>query len=177
MSDEPMANGPKPGPKPSAGRGAGRGVKIALGVSLAANLLIVGLVVGAVLAVGPGRSRGDDPGLRSMGLGPFAIALSRDDRDAVGDRIDRDALRDTKRTLGLGLVQLRAALLQDPFDRPAAEAALSQARVAAASLQAQGHQALLDQIETMSLSDRTALADRLGRALRRMGGRDTDQGR
>lgn len=163
MSDEPVAQGPK--------RRAGRGVKIALGLSLAVNLLILGLVAGAILAMGPGRSRDDDPRLRSLGLGPFAIALSREDRAAVGGRIDRDALRQDRRALGLGLVQLRAALLAEPFDRAAAEAALSQSRSAAASLQAEGHRALLDQIDTMSAADRAELADRLGRALRRMGGR------
>lgn len=164
MSDQPVVQGPA--------RRVGRGVKIALGLSLAVNLLVLGLVVGAILSVGPGRSGGDDPRLRSLGLGPFAIALSREDRAAVIDRIDRDALRQNRRALGLGLVQLRAALVAEPFDRAAAEAALLRARGAAAALQGQGHRAVLDQVEMMSAADRAELADRLGRALRRMGGPD-----
>lgn len=150
----------------------GRGVKIALGLSLALNLLIVGLVVGALIAVGPGRSGGDDPRLRTLGLGPFAIALPREDREAVTDRIDRDALRVERRALGRNLAQLRGAIVAEPFDRDAAEVALAGSRQAAAALQGQAHVALLDQIETMSADERAELAERLGRALRRMGGRD-----
>ncbi|PWK60675.1 periplasmic heavy metal sensor [Roseicyclus mahoneyensis] len=153
-------------------RTPGRGVKIALGLSLAVNLLILGLVGGALLAVGPGRSGGDDPRLRTLGLGPFAIALSREDRAAVTDRIDRDALRAERRALGRSLVQLRDAIVAEPFDRAAAEAALEGSRSAAAGLQGLGHAALLDQVETMSAAERADLAGRLSRALRRMGGRD-----
>jgi hypothetical protein len=150
----------------------GRGLKIALGLSLAVNLLILGLVVGAILAVGPGRSGDDDPRLRTLGLGPFAIALPREDRQAVTDRIDRDALRAERRALGLSLVQLREAMLAEPFDRAAAEAALARSRAAAEAAQGHGHAALLDHIETMSAAERVELVERLGRALRRMGGRD-----
>lgn len=153
----------------------GRGLKIALGLSLAVNLLILGLVVGALVAVGPGRSGNDDPRLRALGLGPFAIALPREDRQAVTDRIDRDALRSERRALGESLGQLRAALLADPFDRAAAEAALARSRGAAEAAQGQGHRALLDHIETMSADERAELVERLGRALRRMGGRDGDR--
>lgn len=153
-------------------RKPGRGLKIALGLSLAVNLGILGLVAGALLAVGPGRSGGDDPRLRTLGLGPFAIALSREDRAAVTDRIDRDALRAERRALGRSLVQLRDAIVAEPFDRAAAEAALEGSRLAAAGLQGQGHVALLDQIETMTAAERAELAGRLSRALRRTGGRD-----
>jgi uncharacterized membrane protein len=149
-------------------------MKIALSLSLAVNLLIVGLVVGALFAVGPGRSREDDPHLRTLGLGPFAIAMSREDRAAVTGRIDREALRSERRALGGSLLQLRNALLADPFDRAAAEAALSRSRAATEAMQGHAHAALLDQVATMSLTERTELAERLGRALRRMGGRDRD---
>ena len=152
---------------------AGRGLRIALGLSLAVNLLIVGLVVGALLALGPGRSRdGDDPRLRALGLGPFAAALGREDRRAVAERIDRDALRSERRALGESLVALRAALLAEPFDRAAAETALARSRAAAEAAQSHGHQALLDHVETMSAAERAELVERLGRALRRMGGRN-----
>jgi uncharacterized membrane protein len=156
------------GPRPA----GGRGVKIALGLSLAVNLLIIGLVAGALIAVGPRRGPDDDPRLRTLGLGPFALALSREDREEVTGRLDRDALRGERRELGAGLVQLRAALLAEPFDRASAEAALEQSRNATAAVQGYGHTALLDQIETMSAEDRRELAERLGRVLHRMGGRD-----
>jgi uncharacterized membrane protein len=146
-------------------------VKIALVVSLALNLLILGLVGGALLSIGP-RGGDDDPRLRTLGLGPFALALEREDRDAVRARIDREALRADRRALGAGLMQLRGALLAEPFDRPAAEAALARARGATEALQGHGHRALIDHVETMSAAERAALAERLDRALRRMGGRD-----
>lgn len=164
MSDPTGGQGPR--------TGAGRGVKIALGLSLAVNLLILGLVAGAMLALGPPRSAEDDPRLRTLGLGPFAIALSRVDRAAVSDRIDRAALSAERRALGAGLSQMRAALLAEPFDRAAAEAALARSRHAAEAMQGLGHAALLDQIERMDAAERAALAERLGRVLRRMGGRD-----
>jgi len=163
---------PTGGPAPRPTRG--RGLKIALGLSLAFNLLILGLFAGALLAVGPHGRDGDDPRLRALGLGPFALALSREDREAVTDRLDRDALRAERRELGVGLVQLRAALLAEPFDRAAAEAALGRSRQTTATIQGHGHAALVDQFETMSAEERRELAERLGRVLRRMGGRDRD---
>jgi len=90
----------------------------------------------------------------------------------VRARIDREALRADRRALGAGLMQLRGALLAEPFDRPAAEGALARARGATEALQGHGHGALLDHVETMSAAERAALAERLDRALRRMGGRD-----
>lgn len=165
MSDPARENG--------VARGGARGLKIALGLSLALNLLILGLVVGAVTSIGSGRPFGDDdPRLRSLGLGPFAIALPRDDRQAVTDRIDRAALRDARQDMGQALADLRGLLLADPFDRSAAETALARARDAAGAAQGQGHRALLDHLETLDAAERAALVERLGRALRRMGGRD-----
>jgi hypothetical protein len=146
-------------------------VKVALSLSLALNLLILGLAGGALLAIGP-RGGDDDPRLRTLGLGPFALALDREDRNAVRGRIDREALREDRRVLGTSLLQLRRALIAESFDRSAAETALARARGATEALQAEGHAALLDQIETMSVAERAELARRLERALRRMGGRD-----
>ena len=57
-----------------------KGVKIALALSLALNLLVLGLVGGALLSFGLPGDR-DDPRLRTLGLGPFALALEREDRD------------------------------------------------------------------------------------------------
>jgi hypothetical protein len=166
---------PSGGTTPAKAGPAGRGVKIALALSLAVNLLILGLVGGAMLAVGPRPGGDDDARLRTLGLGPFAIALSREDRTEVTARIDRDALRAERRALGESFGQLRAALLADPFDRAAAEAALARSRIAAGAVQGHGHRALLDQIETMSVAERAALSENLGRALRRLSGRDRER--
>jgi uncharacterized membrane protein len=149
-------------------RPAGRGLKIALALSLAVNLAIVGLVIGAMIGGGP--RGGDDPRLRAMGLGPFGAALSRADRADLAARMDRGALRDERRALGEGLGAFRSALTAEPFDRARAEAGLVRARAATETLQGIGHDALLDQIAAMSPAERRALAQRLDRALRRMGG-------
>ena len=146
-----------------------RWVKIALALSLAINLAIVGLIAGVVL-----RRDGDDggpPELRSLGLGPFPLALSRGDRDELRGRIEghSEPLREDRREIGRSLRAVQTALLADPFDRASAEAAFAQSRDRAASLQEFGHRALLDQIETMTAEERAELAERLGQMMRRFG--------
>jgi uncharacterized membrane protein len=169
MSETPQTPPPGGTAKPR----AGRGIKIALAVSLALNLLVVGLVAGAVLnRPGPG----DAPAIRTLGLGPFALALPREARDDIRHRIEGD-LEDVRRDraeIGQSLLALRRALLAEPFDREAAARALGRSREAAAALQAQGHGALLDTLEDMTLDERVAVADRLGRTLRRLANRDRD---
>jgi uncharacterized membrane protein len=76
-------------------------------------------------------------------------------------------LRADRREVGLSLRAMQAALRADPFDRAAAEAALERSRQAAAAVQAQGHTALLDHIETVPLTRRIEMAERLERVVRR----------
>jgi len=148
---------------------AGRGIKIALALSLALNLLILGLIGGAILGSGGPRGGPDGPPLRSLGLGPFALALSREDREELRGRIDHGANREEHRAIGESLRQLQTALRAEPFDRALAEQAMQTSRASAERLQANGHSALLDQIEAMDAGTRAALADRLDRALNRVG--------
>ncbi len=151
-------------------------VKIALGVSLSLNLLIIGLVAGA--SVGIKRNFGpseDGPGLRTLGLGPFAFAISREDRDALRGRIDHGALREDGRVLHIALRDVQRALRADPFDRALAEDALSRSRAATTQMQGIGHGALLDQLEAMPLEARETVADRVAQAMRRSSGRGGPQ--
>lgn len=157
-------------------RPKGRGLKIALALSLALNLAVVGLVGGAVLGARGGAGedgRGGAPALRTLGLGPFAAALGRDDRAALRARIEADGapLREERRAIGDALRTVQAALLAEPFDRAAAEAAFAQSRARVVGLQQVGHGALLDQIETMTVDERAALAENLTRMTRRFGPR------
>jgi uncharacterized membrane protein len=148
-------------------RRSGRGIKIALAVSLALNLLVAGLVGGAIL----GRpAPGEAPAIRTLGLGPFALALPREARDEVRDRIEADMaeVRHNRAEIGRSLMAVRSALLSEPFDRDAADRALGQSREAAIALQAQGHGALLDTLESMSAAERTVVAERMMRTLRRI---------
>jgi uncharacterized membrane protein len=154
-------------------RRTGRGIKIALALSLALNLLVAGLVGGAILAR---PAPGEAPAIRTLGLGPFALALPREARDEVRDRIEADMaeLRRNRAEIGRSLMAVRRALVSDPFDRHAAERALGRSREAAIALQAQGHGALLDTLESMSAAERAVVAERMGRTLRRMARGDRD---
>lgn len=145
-------------------------VKIALAVSLALNLAVIGLISGAVLGGDRSRDGGvGSPALRALGLGPFERALSRADRAELRGRIEGSgvALREERRAIGRALRAVEAALRDEPFDRGAVEEAFARSRGLIVSLQETGHGALLDQIETMSLAERDALADGLAHAMRR----------
>ena len=77
-------------------------------------------------------------------------------------------VRRNRAEIGRSLMAVRGALLSDPFDRDAADRALGRSREAAIALQAQGHGALLDTLESMSAAERAVVAERMNRALRRM---------
>jgi uncharacterized membrane protein len=153
-------------------RRSGRGVKIALALSLALNLAVVGVVAGAYL--GRDGGGGDHtPALRSLGLGPFAIALDRDHRADLRDRIEGTgvSLRDDRRAIGRALRDVQQALVAEPFDRAQADAALAQSRGLVVGLQETGHTALLDLVEDMTPAERVELAEQLNRVMRRGGAR------
>ncbi|ABD56049.1 periplasmic heavy metal sensor [Jannaschia sp. CCS1] len=151
---------------------ARRWVKVALAISLALNLAIVGLIGGAVLG-GGGPGDGGVPALRALGLGPFARALSREDRAELRTRIEGTGveLREERREIGRALRAVEGALRADPFDRATVEEAFARSRGMVVSLQETGHTALLDQIETMSAAERQDLANHLARVMRRVGRR------
>jgi hypothetical protein len=161
MSDR---NAPPPPPKPR----ASRGLKIALGLSLAFNLFVIGLAGGALL--GRGEAREDRVALRMMGLAPIAVALPREARAELRGRIGAEApdLRRERVAIGRSLRGLQRALLAEPFDRAEAARALSAARRGTAALQARGHAAALDVLEGLPAEERAVMAERLGRAMRRM---------
>jgi uncharacterized membrane protein len=167
MSETPEA----PKPTPPEKRRSGRGIRIALAISLAFNLLVVGLVAGAVLSR---PDPGEAPAIRTLGLGPFALALPRAARDDIRLRIEEDMgdLRRNRAEVGRSLLAVRQALLAEPFDGEAAARALGRSRVAAMALQAQGHGALIETLEGMSAAERAVVADRLARALRRLARRE-----
>lgn len=154
-----------------------RGLKIALALSLSLNLLVIGLIGGAVLGRDGPPGRDEPPALRTLGLGPFALTLGQDGRDAVRDRLarDHDALLSERRAIGESLRTFQRALRADPFDRAAAAEAMARSRAAAEALQRYGHVAVLDYLDTLPLAERSELADALGRAMRRIEGRTRDR--
>lgn len=143
--------------------------KIIFALSLSLNLLVLGLVGGAVL--GHARDRDEAPALSSelRSFGPYARALSREDRAVLGEAMKSHSawLRENRLAVRGGFKEVLAALRARPYDPDAAAAVLQtqQARV-------RGQNELigdlfLDRINTMSLQERAAFADRLEKALRR----------
>jgi uncharacterized membrane protein len=133
--------------------------------SLAMNLAVLGIVAGAMLSGrdGGGPHRGID-----IALGPFARALSDDDRRAVM----RDLRQDGRLQLpsrgdrNRNLAQLVSALRTEPFDPASLSALLNGQRDRALSVQATTQDALINRIAAMTPAARAAFADRLEAELR-----------
>lgn len=136
--------------------------------SLALNLLVAGLVVGAMIRHdGPRRHM-------EMGPGPFAQALSPQDRRAILMELrDRPGLgppsREERRQ---AMAEVLAALRSEPFDRGRAEAAMASQADRIAAVEGAVREAMVERIAAMSPQDRAAFADRLETGLARGPGRD-----
>lgn len=142
-----------------------RGLKIALAVSVALNLAVAGLVAGAVLKSGPMR----DQMVRDLGFGPFAEALSDNDRKALRRAfVDRSpGLRDLRETLRRDMDVVLSALRAQPFDPAAFRAALAVQTERLTGQMQMGQQLLAERIDSMSEAERLAFADRLEDSMRR----------
>ena len=146
--------------------GMSRGIRILLIASLALNLLVVGVVVG-------GAFRGKSPrpfGGAEMTLGAFTQAMSPEHRRALGARL-RDAQGAQRPGQGARAEAIRSflsALKADPFDPTAIEALFAEQQQRASAGMAAGQQALLEQLESMSPSERAEFADRIENRLRRV---------
>lgn len=161
-----------PGTAQEPGRpGAGPWTRAILIASLVLNLVLLGAIAGAGISH---RAMPDRRPTAEGGLGLLYDALPRDEqrslrRAALGGMRDRgtpmrdEMVADTRALL--------AALREEPFDRGAAEAALSRQRARAASFLETGSAAMLDRIAAMPEAARRAYADRLEARIRdRMGG-------
>ncbi|MGX9357214.1 periplasmic heavy metal sensor [Roseobacteraceae bacterium S113] len=143
-------------------------VKIALVSSLALNLIVAGLVIGAVSQGGPGKG----PGMgRDGGATPFARALDKDDRRAVGREIRR-SLRD-----GAGGAQMEArrqgqsealALLRaEEFDSDAFATVMARQADFTKTLAQTGSSVLSRHLGQMSYEERLDYADRVEEQLKK----------
>jgi uncharacterized membrane protein len=148
---------------------AGRAVKIALAISLALNLVVVGIVGGTLL-----RRVGEPPRpvVRDLGFGPFALALSPDDRAALQRAFEAEGpgMRGLRRKMHDDLAGLLAALRAEPFDSGALRAALEAQDTRARERLDLGQRLLADRLIAMSDVERRAFADRLQAALARLPG-------
>ena len=132
--------------------------------SLALNLLIAGTSVGMIL-------RGGLPpvAVRDLGFGPFAAALSPEDRAALRrDWAARSGAKgDGRRALREDIRALLDTLRADPFDAPALRAIMARGAERTAGRLHLGMALIEDRLVALSAAERLAFADRLERELRR----------
>lgn len=143
---------------------APRWMRLALVVSLSLNLLVAGAALGMLLRGGP-----PPVAVRDLGFGPFAAALSPEDRvelrrawlartQGAGD--GRRAMREDMRAL---LDILRA----EPFDPEALRVILARGEERTAKRLELGLSLIHDRVTALSQAERLAFADRLEREMRR----------
>lgn len=137
-----------------------KGLALALFLSLAVNIFLGGFAVGR-FASGPRHPHGDHP---SMHAGPMMApnveALSPEGRAAFHSvfEAERDALHRRHSALRERRAAFAAALLAEPFDRVAAEAALQDLHAVTAEQQGAFAALMIDAVEKLSSEDRKALA-------------------
>lgn len=156
----------------------GRWLRLALILSVALNLAVAGVVAGAWLRAGPGERRAPDAAVRDLGFGPFAGALSEEDRRALRRAyLQRSPdLREVRRQMRADMAGVLAALRAEPFAPDALQSALRDAGARTAERLELGQSLLLERIEAMTPEARRAFADRLEAGLTRRGGPPAEGG-
>lgn len=137
-----------------------RSLRILLVVSLGLNLAVAGVVGGALLS---GRDRPARFGGFDVTLGPFARALSREDRRAIGDELrNRPDLGPSARgSRKAALDGFLAALGTDPFDADAVRTTFADQRTRTLNGMEAGQEILLARIVAMTPAARAEFAARL----------------
>lgn len=155
---------PKDDPVTQAPAASPRWMRVLLVVSLALNLLIAGAVAGTVLRGGP-----SPVAVRDVGIGPFAAALSPEDRATLRREFMARSMADgtTRRERREEMRTLLAALRADPFDPGALQASLSRLADRVAGRMDLGLTLIEERVIALSEADRLAFADRLEREMRR----------
>jgi hypothetical protein len=147
---------------PSAAIPPGKGLRIALVASLAVNLVVIGLGLGAWMH-GPGGDRMDmDAGDGFRGL---AWALPRETRHDLGREIfsRREEFKATRSQMAAARTQLADALLAEPFEIAAVEAAFARQKALLSGLADEGYRTLVAAIAAMSAAERAEFAGNLTR--------------
>lgn len=146
------------------GRG-GRWQRVALAVSVALNLAVVGVVVGSRLRDEPARP----VALRDVGFGPYAAALTEEDRAALRRALSARGpeLRGARSAMRADMAEVAALLRADPFDAAALRQVMERGAARSAEVIALGRLLLLDHVRSMTPEARRAFADRLDEAARR----------
>jgi len=144
-----------------------RWVKFVLVVSLGLNMLVVGAVGGMIYThQDDGNPR---PNLRDISYGPYARALSTEDRKAIGVALRREAgtIQQNRPKTEQMFNALFAALKADVYDRNAVHGLVQDQLDIALKRQQIGQRLLLERIDTMTPKERRKFAQRMQRALER----------
>ena len=155
---------PKDDPVTPAPAASPRWMRVLLVVSLALNLLIAGAVVGLALRGGPPSDGG-----RDVGFGPFAAALSPEDRSALRRDFIARTLADgtSRRDRREDMRALLGALRAEPFDANALQDAMTRLSERMSGRLDLGLSLIRERISGMADAERQAFADRLEREMRR----------
>lgn len=148
-------------PKPTPPARNSLSLRIAFGVSLAFNVLIVGMIAGGIAS---GRHM-MAPGGINADLGPFARAMSIDDRRGLTRELwERPEIgRVGAQELGRIQQAFINALVAEPFDPAALEKIFSVERQRGVQVMQIGQDALVRRISAMSPQQRLTFARRLSR--------------
>ena len=143
-------------------------IRATLFVSLALNVLVIGLVVGAIGLKGR-PDRDGSPRLRDAGLGPIGAVLTRQQqRELRGElKAKSGELRQNRAQMRSDLERLLTALRSADFDPEIVSEILAAQRQNAIGRSEIGHQVLIDAMVAATPEERSAMADRLERALSR----------
>ena len=141
-----------------------RWMRLLLVASLALNLLIAGTGVGMILRGGP-----PPVAVRDLGFGPFAAALSPEDRAELRRAwLARTGTQDDgRRAVRADIRALLDTLRADPFDPGALRAIIARGTVRTTGRLQLGMSLIEGRVLALSPKDRLAFADRLERELRR----------
>ncbi len=135
-------------------------LRLVLGLSLAANLAVAGFVLGRALDGGRHAPHGMG---RDMAFGPFTRALAPADWRALSDSLLEKAPRlgDLRWQMGAEMEAIAAALLAEPFDPAALDAAFAAQSTRVAANMALGQGTLSDFLIGMDAEKRIDFANRL----------------
>jgi uncharacterized membrane protein len=146
-----------------------RWMRVLLVVSLALNLLIAGAVAGLALRGGPTPAA-----TREVSFGPFAAALSPEDRADLRRAFIARGIADGggRRMLREDIRSLMGALRADPYDAQTLGEVFDRMAERMSGRVETGLSLIEERIATMDDSERAAFTDRLERELRRVRRRD-----
>lgn len=133
--------------------------RIALVASLAVNFLVLGTLIGGAITH---RGR-PEPVPTELTMGPFTDAFSAEDRRALKERAkaERGVMRAMIRETDADLMQVVAALRQEPWDEAVLRGAVERLRARFTARTELGEKLLFERLQAMSPEERRGFAERL----------------